>query len=123
MQQKIIYVVDDDQAVRESARMLLDAKGFEVRDFSSATKFLEETGGAGADCLLVDIHMPGLSGAELLESLRNTGIRTPVIILTGRLDGCMAARLSKAGASIILEKPAEAAVLLNAIDAALAAGG
>ena len=122
MTQKTIYVIDDDDAVRVSARMLLEAKDFVVRDFPSATTFLGETGGRGADCLLLDIHMPGLNGAELLESLRKKGMALPVVVLTGRLDADMAAHLSRAGASAILEKPAESSVLLSAIHSALTAG-
>lgn len=119
MGRKTIYVIDDDDAVRESARMFLEAKNFVVRDFASAAKFLEETDGAGADCLLMDVHMPGLNGAELLEYLRKSGIAVPVVILTGRLDPAMTARLSNAGASAILEKPAETTVLLSALCSAL----
>ena len=122
MTQKTIFVIDDDDAVRISARMLLEAKNFVVRDFRSAATFLEETCGRGADCLLLDVHMPGLNGAELLESLRNRGIGVPVVVLTGRLDAGMEARLSRAGACAILQKPADSPVLLSAIHSALAAG-
>jgi len=121
LDQKTIYVIDDDDAVRVSARMLLEAKDFVVKDFASPAKFLEETGGTGADCLLLDIHMPGLNGAELLESLRRKGIRVPAVILSGRLDETMSARLAKAGASAILEKPPESGTLLSAIRSAMSA--
>ena len=119
MEQKTIYLVDDDDGVRQSAHMLLEAKGFSVRAFSSPANFLKETDGTGADCLLLDVHMPGMNGAELLEFLRRKGIRTPVVVLTGRPDGAITARLSRAGASAILEKPIETSVLLAAISAAL----
>jgi len=122
VQQKLIYLVDDDEAVRDSVRMLLEANEFIVHDFSSGAQLLERNGGEGADCLLLDVHMAGLSGLELLELLRKRGIDVPVVVLTGRFDDVIADRLSKAGASAILQKPTESGALIHAIDAAIKKG-
>jgi FixJ family two-component response regulator len=119
VQQKMIYLVDDDEAVRDSARMLLEANDFAVQDFASATDLLQSTGGKGFDCLVLDVHMPGMNGMELLELLRERGIEDPVIVLTGRFDAPMTDRLSKARAAAILQKPAESGELLDAIHSAI----
>ncbi len=113
--QKIIYLVDDDEAVRDSARMLLEAQGLSVRDFESAAEFLEKTRGEGADCLLLDLHMPGLSGIELLELLRKRGILAPAIILTGRYDPLLDERITRAGVVTVMHKPVDSMALLDLI--------
>ena len=119
---KIIYLVDDDDAVRDSARALLEVHGLTVRDFPSAAALLEQTRGEGADCLVLDLHMPGLSGLELLELLRKRGILVPAILLTGRFDSALSERMTKAGTLATLQKPVETPVLLEWIGRATGAG-
>ena len=63
----MIFIIDDDSAVRESIRLLLDCVGLETRDFASAEEFLEGRDGVDAECLILDVHMSGMSGLELLE--------------------------------------------------------
>lgn len=115
---KVIYLVDDDDAVRDSARVLLEAYGLTVRDFPSAAALLEQTRGEGGDCLVLDLHMPGLSGLELLELLRKRGILVPAILLTGRFDPALSERMAKAGTLTTLQKPVETSVLLEWIERA-----
>ncbi|MEQ8268979.1 MAG: response regulator [Parvibaculum sp.] len=105
-----IYVVDDDDAVRDSMRALLESHGLTVRDYSSALHFLGEEERLYATegfygCLLLDLHMPGMDGAELLERLSERGSPLPVIVLTGRADATLRERVIRAGARALLEKP------------------
>ena len=93
--------------------MLLEAQGMAVQDFDSAAALLEKTRGEGADCLLLDLHMPGLNGIELLELLRKRGVLVPAIILTGRYDPLLAERIAKAGVTTIMHKPVDSTVLLE----------
>ena len=99
-----IQVVDDDEDVRASTRLLLEAMGFSVEDFADAESFLKAAEGSPADCLILDNHLPGMSGVELLELLRQRGIDTPALIMTanGRQT---AIRAAKAGATTVLRKP------------------
>lgn len=113
----IIYVVDDDDSVRESVCMLLEAYGFSVRGFAAAGAFLENTRGEGADFFLFDMHMPGMNGLELLELLRGRGIRTPAAILTGRFDSELLPRVKRVGCAVVMQKPLETEMLLSAIRA------
>ena len=116
---KVIYLVDDDDAVRDSARVLLEAYGLTVRPFPSAAALLEQTRGEGGDCLVLDLHMPGLSGLELLELLRKRGILVPAILLTGRFDSALSERMEKAGTLATLQKPVETSILLEWIERAI----
>jgi FixJ family two-component response regulator len=118
---KTIHLVDDDDAVRESLRMLLEVHGLNVRAFPSANALLEDPQGENADCFLLDLHMPGLSGLELLELLRKRGNFTPAILLTGCYDPLLSARLSKANIFVVLQKPPGTSTLLAAIKSAAAA--
>jgi len=113
---KTVFLLDDDDAVRESTAMLLEAHGLKVQEFSSGAQLLEKTGGEGADLLLFDLHMAGLNGIELLELLRSRGILSPAIIVTGRFDPALAERMKKAGVATVLQKPVETADLLAWFD-------
>jgi len=114
-----IFVVDDDEAVRDSLRMLLSAAGYPAELYASARGFLERNGDASKGCLLADIRMPDMDGLELQEELlkRRTGL--PVIIMTGHGDVPLAVRAMKAGAVDFLEKPFSRAQLLASIEKAL----
>jgi two-component system CheB/CheR fusion protein len=113
-----VYVVDDDDAVRDSMRALLEASGIEVRDYASARDFLYSGCRNSDGCLLLDLHMPGMGGIELLELLRAEGCELPVIVITGRSDPTVKERVIRAGAQNVLEKPVDEAVLMNALDRA-----
>ena len=100
---KLIYVIEDDEAVRGSTCLLLDALGFAVRDFASAEDFLAATDGREAACLILDFRLPGLSGLALLELLRAKGIKTPAIVMSAE-GSRVTKRAARAGAAV-LHKP------------------
>jgi FixJ family two-component response regulator len=116
-----ITVVDDDEAVRDSMRELLLSHDFDVVTYPSATRFLSEGDKAtsNTDCLVLDLHMPGMDGLELLELLWKRRVHLPVIIVTGRSDSALKARAKTARAVIMLDKPVSEDSLLAAINAAL----
>lgn len=114
-----VFIVDDDDMVRDSLRALLEAHRFRVRDFDSAARYLDARDGTAQGCLLVDMHMPNMTGLELLQALRAAGDATPVILFTGRNDPTLEARAKASGASAVLDKPMTHTVLLAAIRQAL----
>jgi two-component system, LuxR family, response regulator FixJ len=109
----MIFVVDDDAAMRDSLRLLLETEGFAAQDFAAGTPFLEAVRPVDGDCLILDINMPGMSGFEVLEELRRRGEVLPVIIVTARTDEATRARATAAGAVALLEKPHSADELLS----------
>jgi FixJ family two-component response regulator len=119
MDKQIVYVVDDDDAVRDSMRLLLESYGMTVCDFSSARGFLGGLPKPGNCCLLLDLHMPEMGGFELLGALRERGANIPVIAITGRGDASLRERVKQAGALDLLLKPVDDAELVGAIERAL----
>jgi two-component system response regulator FixJ len=116
-----IYVVDDDAAVRDSMRMILESYGLSVFDYASAQQFLDDTTAhAGNGCLVLDHHMPHMSGLELLDKLRAWRISIPVVMVTGRSDAKLKDRARAAGAAVLLDKPVSDGDLLQAIELATA---
>jgi len=113
-----VYIVDDDEAVRDSMRLLLESSGFDARDFASAELFLQSDT-ADMGCLLLDLHMPGISGLELLRLIRGRGVRRPVIVVSGRRDPVQDAEVLAAGASALLSKPFDDLQLLDLVEQAL----
>lgn len=98
-----IDIIEDDDAVRESTRELLEIYGYEVREHTSAEAFLGHSG-EDAVCLLVDHHMPGMTGLDLLEHLQAKGKRLPAVLMTGRSERAMETRIAKLGVKL-LQKP------------------
>jgi two-component system, LuxR family, response regulator FixJ len=113
----IVYLVDDDDPVRDATQLLLETCGFQVRAFPSAATFLAGFSYGSAACILLDLHMPKMGGLELVQALRSWGTRTPVIIMSGRRDAALDVELQAAGVSAILSKPCEDEALLGAIRA------
>ncbi len=116
----MISVVDDDHSVRESLARLIRSVGFGVMAFGSAEEFLSADRGLKADCLILDIRMPGMNGLELQRELSVTGHLLPVIFITAHgSDPEVRARALGAGAVDYLLKPLKEEEVLKAIDAAL----
>ena len=100
-----VFVVDDDDAVRESLAFLLKSVGLRVESFASAQDFLKQYNAARAGCLVLDIRMPGMSGLELQEKLKQMESMLPIIFITGHGDVPMAVKAIKAGAADFVQKP------------------
>jgi len=116
----VVYVVDDDEAMRSSLKWLIESVGLRVETFGSADEFLSCYYPGRAGCLLLDVRMPGMSGLDLQEYLTNRHIQLPVIIITGHGDVPLAVRAMKSGARDFIEKPFNDEALLDAIRHALA---
>ena len=112
---RVVHIVDDDDAVRESAALLLEIAGYDVQTYESGVAFLEAIAGAQPGCVLLDIHMPQMTGLEVQAVLRERGVVWPVIVLTGQGDIGIAVQAMKGGAFEFLEKPYQNEVLLAAI--------
>jgi FixJ family two-component response regulator len=121
----IVFVVDDDESVRESLGGLIRSAGLRVETFDSAQQFLagprsKTLGSAGApSCLVLDVHLPGLSGLDLQKRMAEVDIEIPIIFITGRGDIPMSVRAMKAGAVEFLTKPFCDHDLLDAIGQAI----
>jgi len=110
-----VYVVDDDAAVRNSLRFLIESAGFHVATFANAREFLTGYEGDGPGCLVLDVRLPGSSGLDLQQQLVAEGITIPVIIVTGHGDVPIAVRAMRTGALDFIEKPYDDQVLLDRI--------
>ena len=115
-QQRLVHLVDDDEAIRRSASLMLRTSGFQVKTYVSGVEFLEHAGRA-AGCVLLDVRMPGMDGLEVQQALRDRGIFLPVIVMTGHGDIGVAVEAMKAGAVDFIEKPFEKGVLVKALEA------
>lgn len=104
-QDATVFVVDDDDAVRESLVFLMKSIGLKAESFPSAQAFLDQYNAARAGCLVLDIRMPGMSGLELQDKLIQMGSILPIIFITGHGDVPMAVKAIKAGAADFVQKP------------------
>ncbi len=116
----VVFVVDDDQAIRSSLKWLIESVGLKVEVYASADAFMNSYYPGRAGCLLLDVRMPGMSGLELQEHFARNHIHIPIIIITGHGDVPMAVRAMKAGAIDFIEKPFNDELLLESIRGALA---
>ena len=116
---RAVYVVDDDEAVRDSTRMVLQSYGMDVRTFSSCNEFLAEAQRMPFGCVLLDQHMPEMNGVELLETLRARGVTMPVIMITAKAGAGLKERALRAGAAALLDKPVADDDLMRTIDSVL----
>ena len=113
--QHMIAIVDDDPSMLRATKDLLEAHGFSTREFSSAEEFLIRGVAAQVDCLLLDIHLGGMSGFELRNQLKISGSTLPVIFITALDDEDTRAQAQKAGCVAFLRKPYSARQLMDAI--------
>ena len=115
----MICVVDDDASLLRALRRLLDATGFRVETFSSAEAFLGSQHRGAADCLVLDVHLGGLSGLDLQERLATVGVRTPVVIITAHDDAATRERARRIGVIEYIRKPFDDDSLIAAIHRAI----
>ncbi len=115
----IIYIVDDDDNVRDALRQLLETDGRHVEDFRDCEAFLADYRPGGEACLLIDAYLPGIDGIELLRQLKSAGHHLPAIMITGNSAVPMAVEAMKVGAIDFLEKPVDRTELFASIDRAL----
>ena len=114
-----VYIVDDDEAIRDSLRWLLEAKGFRVETYPSAEQFLTAYRWDYPGCLILDVRMPGMSGLELYEKLTALNYCLPVVFVTGHGDVPMAVNAVKMGAVDFIEKPFKDQELVDLIQRCL----
>jgi two-component system, LuxR family, response regulator FixJ len=114
-----VYVIDDDEAMRDSLNFLLDAAGLEVMLFETAQHFLEALPGLDFGCVVSDVRMPGIDGIELLKRMKAGQSKFPILIMTGHGDVPLAVEAMKLGAVDFLEKPFEDDRLIGMIEAAI----
>jgi FixJ family two-component response regulator len=114
-----IFVVDDDEAVRTSLRLLLKSVGLQVETFASAQEFLDQFDPDRAGCLVLDIRMPGVSGLELQQQLNDRHSIMPIVFITGHGDVPMAVEAMQAGAVDFIQKPFRDQDLIDRINRAL----
>lgn len=118
--QQIVFIVDDDASVRTLLAQLVETKKLPSMTFETARAFLEEYQPGTPGCLVLDIHLPGMSGLDLQKELALRGIEIPIIILTGAGDIGMAREAFKSGVVDFVTKPFKNAELLECIDRAMA---
>jgi two-component system, LuxR family, response regulator FixJ len=116
-----IVIVDDDAAVRDSLRALMESAGYAVKDYESAKAFLEE-GVQSESCLITDIRMPEMDGLELQQEIAKRGLDLPLVVMTGHGDVPLAVRAMKAGALDFVEKPFDDEMILASVKRALEIG-
>ena len=117
--QQTVYVVEDDEAVRDSLELLLKSDGKPVKTYDNANAFLKDYSEKMAGCIVLDIRMPGMDGMELQKKLNEKHSILPIIFVTGHGDVPMAVDAMKEGAVDFIQKPYREEALLQKIEAAL----
>ena len=114
-----VFVVEDDMAVQDSLRALLESANLLVESFASGSAFLDAIGDRRRGCVVLDIDLPGIDGLEVLDRLESAGNDIPVIFISGRLDRAIRNRVRDKRAVALLEKPMRDDLLLEVIGEAL----
>ena len=118
-QTPLIHLVDDDAGVRESLALLIATVGLRVQPWADPLAFLQGFDRESIGAIVLDVRMPGLSGLQVLDQLREQGVDTPVLMLTGHGTVAMCRRAFKGGAAEFLEKPVDDQALLDALQSAV----
>jgi two-component system response regulator FixJ len=118
-QEPTVFIVDDDQEVREAIQLLMESVGLEVETFPSAQEYLDNFDKSRRGCLILDVRMAGMSGLELQARLQAEDSHPPIVIITGHGDVPMAVRAIQAGAIDFIEKPFNDQSLLDSVHRAL----
>ncbi len=118
----VVFVVDDDESVRDSLKMLLESRGYDVVAFKSAEDFLESSFRGKSCCLILDIRLPGMSGFKLQEHLLKSQVQIPVIFITGHDRNRMKEEAMRLGAVAYLTKPFDEHCLVDSIQLAFEEG-
>jgi two-component system response regulator FixJ len=113
---RVVYIVDDDEDVRDSTEILLQSDGFEVQGFATGGGFLEAFDPDAAICIILDLHMPGVSGFQVLDALKARGNTVPIILFSGRSDFTTEEFASQSGVVALLTKPVDAERMIELIE-------
>jgi FixJ family two-component response regulator len=114
-----IAVIDDDESFRIALVESLSSLGYGASGCASAEDYIDAIGGRSFNCIVTDIHMPGMSGLDLMKCLASRGATTPVILITARSDSNLEAKAAAAGAACLLRKPFEISALIQCIEGAV----
>jgi len=112
---RTVFVVDDDEAARDSLLVLLGSEGLPVQGFASAKDFLDSFDPEAPGCVITDLQMPGMDGLQLMGELTQIGCILPVVVITGHADVSLAVEAMKAGARDFIEKPFDREPILRAV--------
>ena len=114
-----IAVIDDDESFRVALVESLSSLGYGADGYASAEDYIRAVGGKSFDCVVTDIHMPGMNGLDLMKRLATQGSTIPVVLITARSDTNLEARAAAAGAACLLRKPFEINNLIACIEGAV----
>lgn len=114
--EKLVYIVDDDGAIRRSASLFLRTQGYLVESYSSGVPFLEAIGSLRPGCVLLDIRMPEIDGIAVLEQMRAAGVEYPVVMMTAHGDVSTAVTAMRKGAHNFIEKPFDRDTIVQALE-------
>lgn len=115
----LVAIVDDEEPVRRALRRLFLSAGIDVETFASGYEFLGSVKTQPPDCAVLDLHLPGLTGLDVLERLAEANVRVPTVVVTGHDQAGLAEKALAAGASIYLRKPLDEQSLLDSVAAAV----
>lgn len=117
-----VFVIDDDDVVRDSLKALLEIRGYDVVEFESGDQFLTSHGDLSGSCLIVDVHMPGMTGLDLLAVLRQRSETAPAILITGRRDALIEVQAATLENVELLDKPVAHDALFRTLKRMITAG-